>query len=193
MPSSVLSANSDLQFLNSALHFVLGVDPSSQPSSAPLTADEFVKSFHDALFYSMVRVVLGPVWKLLPQSKYKKTCSTAHSFVDYHIGQANEEDGTTKGKSLIRALNSQTNDPTFIRSQVIQAMMAAQDTTSELLTNALFLLARHPKYWAQLRLEFVGKQESDLLAGTLLESKLTQNILHESEKHDYLHHHLALH
>ncbi|KAK8078937.1 Cytochrome P450- E-class- group I [Apiospora phragmitis] len=100
-------------FLNSALHFVLGVDPSEQSSSAPLTADEFVKSFHNALFYSMIRV------KLFPKSKYHQACSKAHSFIDYYIGQAYEEDDASKSKSLMRVVSSQTEDATFIRSQVI--------------------------------------------------------------------------
>ncbi|KAK8072662.1 cytochrome P450 [Apiospora saccharicola] len=141
-------------FLNSALHFVLGVDPSEQSSSAPLTPDTFVKSFHDALFTAC--------------------------FIDYYVGQTSEGDGEPRSKSLIRALTLQTDDPEFVRSQVIQAMMAAQDTTSELLTNALFLLARHPKYWEQLRLEFVGKQESNVTVETLLGCKLIENILHET-------------
>ncbi|KAK8122617.1 cytochrome p450 alkane protein [Apiospora sp. TS-2023a] len=169
-----------VMFLNSALHFVLGVDPSAQSSSAPLTPDAFVKSFHDALFYSMVRVVLGPVWRLFPKYKYKNACSQSHSFIDYYIGQTSEGDGGARSNSLIQALTSQTDDPEFIRSQVIQAMMAAQDTTSELLTNALFLLARHPKYWEQLRLEFAGKQESNITVETLLGCKLIENILHET-------------
>ncbi|KAK9777521.1 putative Cytochrome P450 [Seiridium cardinale] len=115
-----------VMFLNSALHFVLGVHPSEDSFGAPLTADEFVRAFHDALFYSM------------------------------------------------------TNDPEFIRNQVIQAMMAAQDTTSELLTNALFLFARHPKYWQQLRSEFVDRSEDDLSVESLRGSKSIENVLHET-------------
>lgn len=60
-------------------------------------------------------------------------------------------------------------------------MIAAQDTTSELLTNAVFLLARHPKYWEQLRAESVGKPEDALSAENLLSSKLIENILRESK------------
>lgn len=70
------------------LHFVLGVDPSEKPSDAPLIADEFVKSFHSALQYSMSRVLLGRMWNLLPQKKYIDTCARAHEFPDYYINQA---------------------------------------------------------------------------------------------------------
>lgn len=159
---------------------MLGVDPSEQSLGAPLTANEFVEAFHNALFYSMIRVVLGRTWKLLPQSKYVNTCGKVHNFIDYYISQAYEEN-VPKQKSLIRALLVQTEDQNFIRSQVIQAMMAAQDTTSELITNSLFLLARHPRYWEQLRLEFLDKAEDDLSMETLMSSKLIENILHESK------------
>ena len=167
--------------MNLALHFILGVHPSDQPSSAPLTADEFIKSFHAALQYSMFRVVLGRMWSLLPQRRYLDACARAHGFLDYYINQAFAEGHDQKNKSLIQALSAQTNDSIFIRSQVIQATMAAQDTTSELLTNALFLLARHPKYWDQLRAEFGDKTADALDAETLLDSKLIQHIIYESK------------
>lgn len=54
------------------------------------------------------------------------------------------------------------------------------DTTSELLTNALFLLARHPRYWGQLRAEFADKSEDALSAENLLGSKLVETIIYES-------------
>ncbi|KAI0394071.1 cytochrome P450 [Xylariaceae sp. FL0594] len=167
-------------FLNTALHFVLGVDPSAQSSDAPLTPDAFVKSFHSSLVYSMYRVMLGPAWKLVPKKGYIESCTRAHNYLDYYISQAFASGEEQKTKSLIKELSVQTDDAGFIRSQVIQAMMAAQDTTSELLTNSLFVLARHPEYWRQLRVEFSGLSEDDLRGDRLLGSKLTANILHET-------------
>ena len=51
------------------------------------------------------------------------------------------------------------------------------DTTSELLTNALFLLARHPRYWGQLRAEFADKSEDALSAENLLGSKPFESLM----------------
>ncbi|KAJ8127797.1 hypothetical protein O1611_g5836 [Lasiodiplodia mahajangana] len=169
-----------VMFLNSALHFVLGVRPSTQQPGAPIAANEFVEAFHSALFYSMFRVILGRAWNLLPQKKYNDARAAAHGYLDYYIRDALEDDGKQRDKSLIQGLSAQTEDLNFIRSQVIQAMMAAQDTTSELLTNALFVLARHPQYWQQLREEFAGKNGEELSAHNLLQSRLTMNILHET-------------
>ncbi|KAI0535923.1 cytochrome P450 [Xylaria digitata] len=143
-----------VMFLNSALHFVLGVRPSMQQSDAPITADEFVKAFHSALFYSMFRVILGRAWKLLPQKRYNDARVTAHNYLDYYINEALGNDDKQRNKT--------------------------QDTTSELLTDALFAPARHPHYWERLHVEFAGKSDEDLSADNLLKSKLTINILHET-------------
>ncbi|KAK6197007.1 hypothetical protein LQW54_010969 [Pestalotiopsis sp. IQ-011] len=167
-----------VMFLNSALYFVLGVHPSDHLIGAPLSANEFVQYFHKSLVYSMFRVMLGRVWSLVPQGGYKRTCAIAHNFLDYCIAQTEEK--SLRSRSLIQGLLAYTNDSTYIRSQVIQSIMAAQDTTSECLTNALFLLARHLKYWQQLRDEFLDRPESALSAENLLRSKLLHNILHET-------------
>jgi cytochrome P450 len=129
----------------------------------------------------MFRIILGPLWKLVPEKNYRKTCATVYGYLDYYINEAFGEGDKMKSKSLIRGLSTQTDDSTFIRSQVIQAMMAAQDTTSELLTNALFFLARHPQYWEQLRAEYSHTSEVTLTAENLFGSKLIRNILHESK------------
>ncbi|KAF7526671.1 hypothetical protein G7054_g10698 [Neopestalotiopsis clavispora] len=169
-----------VMFLNSALHFVLGVDPMDQSRGAPLTADGFVQKFHKALTYSMFRSLLGPLWALVPKGTFFQVCAEAHGYLDHYIDQALAKPDSLKSRSLIQGLASQTNDQIFIRSQVIQAMMAAQDTTSELLTNALFLLARNPKYWAELRAEFVNRPESELSAECLVKCSILGNILRET-------------
>lgn len=141
----------------------------------------------------MFRVVLGKAWNIIPQSRYLTACARAHSFLDYYIKEClgkgsenkplqnfNSSSQSTK-HSLIRDLCLQTDDSTFIRSQVIQAMMAAQDTTAELLTNALFLLARHPIYWDQLRTESLKRSQEYVQVESLLSPKVIENILLESK------------
>lgn len=188
----IAKLNSCIQFLNSALYFILGVHPSEVSKEAPLTSDEFVKSFHDALVYSMFRTLLGKAWSLFPQANYIKTCATAHNFIDYYIEQALHGNTSAKGsyisgsgnpskRSLIQVLSSQTDDQAYIRYQVIQSMMAAQDTTSELLTNSLFLLARHPDYWQRLCIEVVEQGDDFLQVDKFMNCKLIEYILLESK------------
>lgn len=48
---------------------------------------------------------------------------------------------------------NQTDDREDIRSQIIQAHMAAQESTGNLLANVFFLLSRHPHVLQKLRHE----------------------------------------
>ena len=57
--------------------------------------------------------------------------------------------------------------------------MAAQETTSNLLANTVFLLSRHPAYWQRIRQEAVEKGTSLLTYDALMSSTLLQNLLHE--------------
>jgi cytochrome P450 len=133
----------------------------------------------------MFRTLLGRAWKLLPQAKYVQTCATAHNFVDFYVEKALQEQGQEQTsptkRSLMKGLSSQTDDKDYIRYQVIQAMMAAQDTTSELLTNAFFHLARNAEYWTQLRAEVTEAGDEIFEVDRLTSSKLINNILLESK------------
>lgn len=141
----------------------------------------------------MFRTLLGRVWNLLPQANYERVCATAHSLLDYYVekalyeqkqgvgGQATSRPLSDK-RSLMRSLSSQTDDKAFIRYQVLQGIMAAQDTTSELLTNVFFLLARHQDYWDCLRAEVKDWSEDKVHdVDGLTSSRLISNILNESK------------
>ncbi|KAF2009358.1 cytochrome P450 [Aaosphaeria arxii CBS 175.79] len=180
-----------IQFSNSALSFILGPHPFEVSASAPLTPDEFVRSFHDGLLYSMFRTVLGRVWNILPQAKYINACVRTHEFIDYYVEKMFDDNFTTgvinnagssmrNLPSLMQALSSPTNDRDYIRYQVIQGLMAAQDTTSELLTNSLFLLARQSKYWERLRTEVTQQADAFFQVDKFTKSTLIRNVLLET-------------
>ena len=149
--------------------------------------EEFVDAFHDALFLTMIRMMLGRVWKLLPQRRFRRVCNTAHSFLKHYVAQAvgrtgvsNSNSAQSQKRSLVQALSAQSDDQGFIRSQIVQGMMASQETTSSLLENAVFLLSRHPSYWSQVREKVLAK--ADMFSfDILLSSKVLHNILLESK------------
>lgn len=135
----------------------------------------------------MVRIVIGFAWKLLPHGRFRRVCNTAHSFLNHYIDQAigrtgvsDSDPAQSKKRSLVQDLSLQSDDYGFIRSQILQGMMASQETTSSLLGNAIFLLSRHPSYWAQVRNEVLAKDDM-FNFDTLLNFKLLRNILLESK------------
>jgi cytochrome P450 len=139
----------------------------------------------------MFRMLLGRVWSLLPQKRYLRVCKTTHDYIDYAIARAlsgGDEhsvgdasiDEARKQPSMLGGLSIQTDDREFIRSQILQGMMASQETTSALLGNACFLLSRHAKYWQQIRLAVLERELHDFDFDTLLNFKLIQNVLLET-------------
>jgi cytochrome P450 len=80
---------------------------------------------------------------------------------------------------MIQGLTEQTDDIEYIRSQILQGMMASQETIAVLISNAMFLLARHPKEWDKLRAEITEKGQALLNFDSLSTSKVLQNILSE--------------
>lgn len=135
----------------------------------------------------MVRMLLGPLWKIFPKGKYLRVCKTAHSYLDYYVRLALDSDvaeahkSSSGQRSLVQSLSSQSDDIAFIRSQVLQGMMASQETTSALLGNAFFLLARYPAIWHQVREEVLAKGEALFDFDALLGSRTLRNVLLECE------------
>jgi hypothetical protein len=74
-----------------------------------------------------------------------------------------------------------TGDRAFLRNQVLQAVMASQDTTSNLIGNVFFLLARHPDIWQKVRKEVLlvdGDLDFNRLMGmTCLQKVITEGIV----------------
>jgi cytochrome P450 len=125
----------------------------------------------------MFRMRLGRLWSLLPQGR---VCNTTHDDIDYAIAQAVNEGGGNNAEdsvsdeprrqppSMLAGLLLQTDNREFIRSQILQGMMASQETTSALLGNACFLLSRHPKHWQQIRKAVLEHDLCDFDFDTLL-------------------------
>lgn len=139
----------------------------------------------------MIRMILGRVWKLVPQKRFLNSCSTAHAYLDHYVDQVLDRAKTspngldidnmhTQKLSMIEGLSVQSDDRTYIRSQILQGMMASQETTSALLGNAFLLLSRHPQYWMQLRQETAEKDVNVMDFDALLNFAMAQNILSEA-------------
>jgi cytochrome P450 len=173
------------QFMDSSLHFIFGLDARKKDDGAPFSAQKFHSIWLSGLLGVGLRVGLGSITNILPSSSYTKVCNQIHSFVDFYINQFCSEKNrgntsTTKRQSVAETIVSTNDDMYSIQSQVIQAMMGAQDTTSSLLGNTIELLARHPLFWEELKREFAEKGDSLLSFDGLRESTVIQNILIES-------------
>ncbi|KAL9113577.1 MAG: hypothetical protein Q9227_002315 [Pyrenula ochraceoflavens] len=176
-----------LLFVDSATQFIigqpLGMMAGDEPPDAPVKGKAFLKAFRLSLRGCGIRMYLGPFRVFLPRSATADHWKVVHQFIDFFVENAlgdTKDDTSGERHSLMDGLISQTNDKIEIRNQVIQGMMAAQDTSASLLSNTVFLLSRNPGIWARLRAEVVFAGPAPLTLEDTKKSKLLRNILHES-------------
>ena len=150
------------------------------------------------MFGSGFRIALGPLKFLFRDSKWPKACKTTHRFADYYVDKAlqwrqervpqEKVQSTSEGRKddgqhhiLLHGMAEQTEDRIELRNQILQALMAAQETTSVLISNVFFLLAKHPNVWQRLRQEALSLEDDDIGVDTLQNLKYLRNVLNESE------------
>lgn len=169
----------------------------------------FLRAFQTVLKGLEIRIVLGRLRVLLPQREWKSSCRITHRYLDYYINKAaslhnyrqkdqsppkvevkhqinslsavdDDIGAKQRPRSLLQGLMEQTDDKIEIRNQIIQAMMAAQDTTSVLLSNTIFLLSRHPSVWTRLRSDILSLDSTVPLTLSMLNSlSFLRKVLHE--------------
>ena len=143
-----------------------------------------------------MRLYLGPLRFMTPKSASVMQWEIVHKFVDYYIDRAledkkekvspplNQNSKQTSShphRSLLDGLAEQTSDRIEIRNQIIQGMMAAQDTTAVLISNTVFLLSRNPAIWRRLRDEAASVGSQPLTLEDTKNLRLLRNILYECE------------
>lgn len=150
-------------------------------------------------------MAFGGIARSIPNKKWKADIQIVHAFIDQQIDiisaqnrgkevkkeaeKLNLETGeqTAQAKSqpqsLLTILINQKATPYELRSQVIQGMLATQDTSAILLSNTLFDLSQHPSLWKRLREEVLGLGENGkhLTEKMLRRLPFLQNIFKESE------------
>ncbi len=153
----------------------------------------FLQAFQLSLRSCGLRLYLGPFRFILPKSASVIQWKVVHDFVDYHVNRSlentkaevsstlDQETTSHHYRSLLDGLAKQTTDRIEIRNQIIQGLMAAQDTTAVLISNTIFLLSRSPAIWARLRAETASVGSQPLTLEDTKSFRLLRNILYECE------------
>ena len=185
-----------LQYLDTATLFLFGKSVDSLSNGTPVETQAFLQAFDHALLGSGVRIALGPFKFLYPylDPKWLKSCAITHGFIDKHVRTALEHrslrtSGTLESQSieksgrkspiLLHALAEQTEDPIELRNEIMQALIAAQETTAALISNVFFLLSRHPSVWQTLRQEVTALGHEELNVDCLQNLEYLDHVLNE--------------
>ncbi|KAL8951372.1 MAG: hypothetical protein Q9222_002649 [Ikaeria aurantiellina] len=176
-----------LMFVDTSTLFLLGhplgVLGGNAPSSAPVDGQTFLKAWQMSLRSCSIRNSLGLLKFIVPRSESVKQWRIVHDLVDFHIDRAikgqthNTQD---QHRSLLDIPLQQTKNKMEIRNQIIQGMMASQDTTSILISNIIFLLSRNPAVWQQLRADTASIDLTMFGIEDMRKCKSLSNVLHES-------------
>jgi cytochrome P450 len=112
------------------------------------------------------RIRFGKLYFLVDSAAFRKSCLRCHEFVDHYVNRALAEDLNDAGKDIeknneryvfLKALISETRDPTELRSQILNILLAGRDTTAALMSWVFYCLARDPQRFAKLRAIIVSE------------------------------------
>lgn len=143
---------------------------------------------------SGIQIALGPFRFLYQSSQWRKSCETTHAFAGKYVTKALKyreslrcsspaEEDSGKRAILLHGMAEQTDDPLTLRNEILQALMAAQETTASLICNVFFLLSRHKPVWRELRKEVLALGDHELNAEVLQSIPNLRNIMNEGVFH----------
>ena len=143
--------------------FMFGESIQSLSQREAFQAD-LMEAFQVAQLGCERRFRLGQFAKVIPQPKFFKAVKLIHTYMDAHIDKALEyrkiQQESSKDNSktderhiFAHELSKITDDRQVLRDELLTIFFAGRDTTSALLSNLFFVLARNPDIWQRLHVE----------------------------------------
>jgi hypothetical protein len=82
---------------------------------------------------------------------------------------------------FLEGLAQETSDKKQIRDEILSVLFAGRDSTGSSLANVMFMMARKPEAWKQVREEVMNVTQGNLPdAAMLRQMKFLRNVLNES-------------
>ena len=143
--------------------FMFGESILSLPQPQAFGGD-LTKSFRDAVIGAERRSVFGIFANVVPQRAFYQSVKKVHAYMDVHVDKALEQRRARKDRGVggvadtgrfifSKELARLTDDRLALRDQLLGIFLAGRDTTSALLSNLFFVLARNLEVWKRLREE----------------------------------------
>ena len=154
--------------------------------------DEIIRAFERCQLGCAKRMELPEYDFLTLDRGFWTSCERVREFIDAHMEESKNQlflhDKSAERSRYYLAdelLREHGDNWKFVREQILNVFMAARDSISLNLANAIFLLARHPACWAKLRNEVVGSgvmelENLDDQIAKLKSLKYLRNVLNES-------------
>lgn len=145
----------------------------------------FAEAFNTSQRYLALRALAQKVYFLVDSPQFRRANRRVHKFADYYVQKALNlspdeiEKKSNDGYIFLYELAKYTRDPTILRDQLLNILLAGRDTTAGLLSFTFFELSRNPQIWAKLKAEIYSKFGND-------DALLSEITFHSLKRCDYL-------
>lgn len=173
-----------------------GIQTEKDSSGKELDWSTFGKDWDHATMTLGIRGRLGEWYWIYSPRSFRQSCKRIHEFADYYVNLALTTDlsalkqkddlGAEKRDRYIflQELVAHTRDPTELRSQLLNILLAGRDTTAGLLGWTFYSLVRHPEIYAKLRAIILDRfgtysQPHDITFADLKSCTYLQHVLYE--------------
>ena len=101
----------------------------------------------------------GMLRHVIPDPQFKKDTQYVHEFINHYVKKGLESHKVGVDEKLgqryvfLHELVKDERNPTKIRDELLNILLAGRDTTASLLSNVWWMLARRPDVWSKLRAE----------------------------------------
>jgi len=147
---------------------------SKDPTFLDHPSNRFVRAFTESQIATASRTNYGSSWRFAEfwRDQVQKHMEVCHEFIDPIVADTvakkheqmrlglDVKDATgevKEGETLLEHLVNYTEDPTVLRDETLNIMIAGRDTTAATLTFAVYMLSQHPDVLARLREEIIAK------------------------------------
>lgn len=139
----------------------------------------------------MLRMVLGKLTAPYRDREFHRSCQMLHTIAERFVAEALErqknlpidtpslEKALGPRCTLLDELANDTQDPTELRDHVVHMLMAAGDTTSNLLSFTFFVLARRPDVWEKTRHDVLEHYCDPLTLDAVMKMTYLRDVLRE--------------
>ena len=143
--------------------FLLGCSTNSLALHATRCKDEFSQAWDTAMLWVPLRCHLGSIMDWIPHPSFFKACKTIQGYADNlvalalasrrHLHQDRIADSHNNRYIFLHELAKDVTEPIQLRDHAISILSAGRDTTAELLSCTINLLAKQRGVMALLRRE----------------------------------------
>jgi cytochrome P450 len=174
--------------LDSASEFLFGESAKAQEAAlerrpgVTYPSDVMLAGYEEASHIIAIRARLGDAfWLYSPKSLYKASADV-HRWADDLVAKVLQEEKSAssdqrQGYKFLHELTKETQDKEFLRSQLLNIMIAGRDSTASLICWTMHFMALHPHIYERLRnsiiADFGAFDDTDLSSGSSGKSRFS--------------------